>query len=41
MKQAETTGKLALAGVLTAVGVVGSLISVPIAGSKITQWTEK
>lgn len=34
MKQAETTGKLALAGVLTAVAVVGSLISVPIAGSK-------
>ena len=30
----NTTRKLALAGILTAVAVVGSLISVPVAGSK-------
>lgn len=34
MKQKETTRKLAMAGVLTAVAVVGSLLSVPVAGSK-------
>lgn len=34
MKQKNLTRKLAIAGVLTAVAVVGSLISVPIAGSK-------
>lgn len=34
MKQNETTKKLAMAGVLTALAVVGSLISFPVAGSK-------
>lgn len=34
MKQNDTTRKLALAGVLTAVAVAGSLLSFPIAGSK-------
>lgn len=34
MRQKETTRKLAMAGVLTAVAVVGSLLSVPVAGSK-------
>ena len=34
MKQKETTRKLAMAGVLTAVAVVGSLLSVPVMGSK-------
>lgn len=34
MKQNDATRKLALAGVLTALAVVGSLISVPVAGSK-------
>lgn len=34
MKQNDTAKKLALAGVLTAVAVVGSLISFPILGSK-------
>ena len=32
--KSNTTRKLALAGILTAVAVVGSLISVPVAGSK-------
>ena len=34
MKQNNTTKKLALAGVLTALAIVGSFISVPVAGSK-------
>lgn len=34
MKQKDATKKLAMAGVLTAVAVVGSLISFPVAGSK-------
>lgn len=34
MKQQDMTRKLALAGVLAAIAVVGSLISIPIAGSK-------
>ena len=34
MRQNEGTRKLAMAGVLTAVAVVGSLISFPVAGSK-------
>ena len=34
MKQNDTVKKLALAGVLTAVAVVGSFISFPILGSK-------
>ena len=34
MKQQGMTRKVALAGVLTAIAVVGSLISIPIAGSK-------
>ncbi len=34
MKQNDMTRKLALAGVLTALAVVGSLLSFPIAGSK-------
>jgi len=34
MKQTEMTRKMALAGILTAVAVVGSLLSFPIAGSK-------
>ena len=33
-KQKDATKKLALAGVLTAVAVVGSLLSIPVAGSK-------
>lgn len=33
MKQNNTTKKLALAGVLTALAIVGSFISVPVAGS--------
>ena len=34
MKQRDTVKKLAMAGVLTAVAVVGSLLSFPIFGSK-------
>ena len=34
MKQNNTTKKLALAGVLTALAIVGGFISVPVAGSK-------
>ena len=34
MKQSDTVKKLAMAGVLTAVAVVGSLLSFPIFGSK-------
>lgn len=34
MKQNNTTKKLALAGFLTALAIVGSFISVPVAGSK-------
>ena len=34
MKQNDTVKKLAMAGVLTAVAVVGSLLSFPIFGSK-------
>lgn len=34
MKQKNTTQKLALAGLLTALAVVGSFISFPVAGSK-------
>ena len=34
MKQNNTTKKLALAGVLTALAIVGSFICVPVAGSK-------
>lgn len=34
MKENNTTRKLALAGILTAVAVAGSLISFPVAGSK-------
>ena len=34
MKQNNATKKLALAGVLTALAIVGSFISVPVAGSK-------
>lgn len=33
-KQTTATRKLAIAGILTAVAVVGSLLSVPVAGSK-------
>ena len=33
MKQNNTTKKLALAGVLTALAIVGSFISVPVAGN--------
>lgn len=36
MKQNAATKKLVLAGVLTALAVVGSLISFPVAGSKCT-----
>lgn len=36
MKQNTATKKLVLAGVLTALAVVGSLISFPVAGSKCT-----
>ena len=34
MKQKNATRKLVLAGVLTALAVVGSMISFPVAGSK-------
>mgnify|MGYP003300933127 CR=1 FL=1 len=34
MKQKDTARKLALAGVLTALAIVGSLLSFPVAGSK-------
>ena len=34
MKQNETTKKMVLAGVLTALAVAGSMISFPVAGSK-------
>ena len=34
MKQTTNTKKLALAGVLTALAIVGSFLSFPIAGSK-------
>lgn len=34
MRQNDTTKKLAFAGVLTAVAVAGSLLSIPVAGSK-------
>lgn len=34
MREHSVTNKLALAGVLTAVAVIGSLFSIPIAGSK-------
>ena len=34
MKQREMTQKLAFAGLLTALAVVGSFLSVPVAGSK-------
>ena len=35
MKQSDTVKKLAMAGVLTAVAVIGSLLSFPIFGSKM------
>ena len=34
MKQTTNTKKLALAGVLTALAIVGSFLSFPVAGSK-------
>ena len=39
MKQNNTTKKLALAGVLTALAIVGSFISVPVAGANALRYS--